>query len=43
MDKWSELEKAWDKFILDLGHELKLDKFLDWLIRRIDDIKRRKA
>ena len=32
-EKRSEFDKAWRKFIFAVIKELKLDKFLDWLIK----------
>lgn len=33
---FDELEKAWNELIKEVGQALKIDKFLDWLTRKLE-------
>lgn len=36
MEDKTELDKVWDNLIIAIAETLKIDKFLDWLLSKID-------
>lgn len=35
MNEKTELEKAWDNLIIAIAQSLKIDKFLDWILKKM--------